>query len=563
MKKVFKILAVLFVAVITFSLAACGEPEQGGQEGDTLSGTVNIYLPLDAREKAALERVKDDYTRLHRGVTVNIETASDADGYAKTVEGIILAPDETKGDIVQVNVVNQYYGTDKIVDFTSYLSRKNPYGDNKTWRSMLEEDAYRTEDNGYTIPALSYQANSLVAYYNKKVFSENNWNVPTDWASLLSVLDKAKTAGYTYPLGVNFDEKGGAMGNNFKWLLDMYSDQYFRDMISTVHSQESDYSYIEDIDGEWEYSSSSGDVDMRSNYTYNLSRLIDAYFNGSEYNSESVRYADMMRNFYELTRYADPSYTATKTRSAFHNGVLNIYNGSYSRQESCVIYVARMDYAADYQSSIGDVLGYDGGIMSVEALAADLGCFAMPAMTDNVSVEGGAPAADNVRTLGGPDHRPIGIINRGRDKNELAVDFMMYWLSPAGMEAFYSYYSDMGQVCALTGLVKNVIIPSEILLEDMPVFVGDCNLNPYLIFGGGYSAAVFESSTGGTVRDGVAAEMRKYLAGSNADFAATGSAIHNKIVSGFAAYANWKRLKFDSPDKATAYFSVNPIKLSQ
>ena len=554
----------LLSAILVFSVVGCSDKtDKPVDPTDSLSGTIDIYLPLDIREKEALEIVASEYRRLHPNVTVSVEPSSDPSGYAKAVEGIILAPNEAKGDVMQVNVVNQYYGTDKIVDFSSYLSRRNPYAENTpVWRSLLEEDAYRTEENGQTIPSLSYQSNSLLVFYNKKVFSENGWSVPSSWEELIGLLQDAKEKGYDYPLAVNYD-KSGITGNNFEWLMHMYMDQYFRDMCEVAHSRESDYSYIEEIDADWTYSAEKGDIDLRSGYTYNLSRLIDAYFNGNEFNPKSARFADMMANFYQLTRYASSSYTVARARSAFHNGVLNIENGSQSKAESAVLYVARMDYIADYQTSIGGVLDFTGGTMPASALNESLGCFAMPAMTDNAGVTGGAPASDRVRTLGGPDHRPIGIIYRSREKTELVMDFLMYWLSPVGMETFYSYYTERGLVCPLTCLVKNVIISPDTDFNDMPTFVGDCDLNPYQIFGCGYTDGVFESSTGGTVRDGVSEQIRNYLTGNSSDWSAYGVAVYNKIYSGFANYAEWKRLKFASPEQASSYFSVNPIKLQQ
>ncbi len=558
----------IFFVTATACLVGCGKSPDGGNTDtpdDGLSGTINIYLPLDSYSLRAFNNVKTAYRQINKNVQINIDTLQDTDGYTKAVEGIILATKNTDADIVQTNVVSQYYGTDKIVDFTQYLNQKNKYSeDGKTvWKRMLEEDAYRTEDAKQTIPNISFQSNCVLAYYNKKVFAENGWSVPTDWASLLALLENARKAGYTNPLGINYD-KSGVEGNVFGWLLRMYADQYFRDTVNTVHSQEKDFSYIEDVDYGWIFDLNDGTVDKRSNYTYNISRLIDAYFNGDEINAKSARYADMMANFYDLTRYCSSSYTASGTRDAFHKGVLNIENGSYPKSESAVIYVSRLDYMSDYQTSIGSVLKYKDDCIPSSELQSSLGWFQLPAMTDNKKVEGGAPATSSLRTLGGPDHRPLGIIRRNQTQTNLCMDFLKFLFSKQGMEAYYEVYADMGIICSLNCLVKGFEVPSEIKLDNIPSFAGDCGLNPYQFFNIGYSEKNFVSSSGGMVNDGVIDVIRNYLSESEyKPWASYGKTVYDKILSGFGEYSAWKGLKYSDPAESNKYFYTNPYKVTQ
>ncbi len=566
LKKAYLIVLTLILALTT-CLTGCGKPEDNSAstDGGELSGEINVFLPLDAYSKKALENVKIAYRQINKNVQINIDTVQDADAYTKAVEGIILATKNTEADIVQTNVVSQYYGTDKIVDFTQYLNQKNKYSENgnTVWKKMLDEDAYRTEDSMQTIPNISFQSNCVLAYYNKKVFSENGWSVPTDWASLLDLLKKAREAGYTNPLGVNYD-KSGIEGNVFGWLLRMYADQYFRDVVETVHSQEKDFSYIEDVDYGWEFDLNDSTVDMRSNYTYNISRLIDAYFNGNTINTESARYADMMANFYDLTRYCSSSYTASGIRDAFHKGVLNIENGSYPRSESAVVYISRLDYMSDYQTSLGSVLKYADDRIPVDEFQSSLGWFELPAMTDNAKVAGGAPASNALRTLGGPDHRPVGIVKRNQAQTNLCIDFLKFLFSKQGMEAYYEVYADMGIICSLNCLVKGFEVPSEIKVEGIPSFEGDCGLNPYQFFSLGYSEKNVQSSTGGTVNDGVVSAIQGYL--TNAEYSSWdsyGKTIYDKMLSGFGEYASWKGFKYSAAGEANKYFVINPYKVKQ
>lgn len=569
--KVFrKLLCFLCAAFLAFGLVACGgsnTPGQGDGDDDELSGTINIYVPFGSTDQRALQQVANAYMRLNRNVTVNIQ-ANPSDQYTEAVRGIILAPEETDIDIVQINVASEYYGTDRIIDFTSYLNQRNPYGETDEsgnypiWRDMLEEEAYFTDDGSYTIPALSYESNYLMVFYSKDLFEDNGWEPPETWQELLDLLAAAREAGYVNPLGLNYDETG-VENFYFGSCLQMYMDQYFRDVIDTVHSQEGDYSYIDSIDYGWEYSSEDPYVDSREQYTYNISRLIDAYFNGSDINATSARFADMMANFYDLTRYSSSSYTAATMRNAFHNGVLTALGGaSYSKEESCVLYMGRMDYISDFQTSIGAVLDFPNDSIPAEQIGDYLGWFVLPVMPDNASVSGGEPAADNVRPFGGPDHHPMGIINHNdQERTNLVMDFMMFWYSPQGMDYFYGYYGDIGTALPLTCLVKDVQKPENSLVENIPEFEGLCSLNPYLEIGIGYDVSIYGSS--GTVRDGFVDTIRSYLTSSSSAWSSYGQTMHLIILSGFSNYASAENLRFSDPAESVNYFQNSPYRTTQ
>ncbi|MFQ7078251.1 MAG: hypothetical protein ACLRSW_10120, partial [Christensenellaceae bacterium] len=223
MKSLKKILAATFSMLFLFSFAACGNKgvssssgnqgenssssaEEGG--GTVKSGTIDIFLPIDADSETALKNVGNSYAKMMKGkgvnVRINVRSSQDPQGYITSVDGLLKYPDKQAGDIIQANTVAQYYGTGKLVDFTPYLNSKNPYNENKVWKTTLREDAYRTDDKTQEIYNLSMEGNALVAFYNKKIFAQYDVEVPSDWNSLISALDTLKLAGYTAPLGLNY-----------------------------------------------------------------------------------------------------------------------------------------------------------------------------------------------------------------------------------------------------------------------------------------------------------------------------------------------------------------------
>ena len=567
MKSLKKILAATFSMLFLFSFAACGNKgvssssgnqgenssssaEEGG--GTVKSGTIDIFLPIDADSETALKNVGNSYAKMMKGkgvnVRINVRSSQDPQGYITSVDGLLKYPDKQAGDIIQANTVAQYYGTGKLVDFTPYLNSKNPYNENKVWKTTLREDAYRTDDKTQEIYNLSMEGNALVAFYNKKIFAQYDVEVPSDWNSLISALDTLKLAGYTAPLGLNYDA-GGLDSNNFNWVQQMYMDQYFRDMIDDAHSQSSDYSYISEIDDVWEYDAADPLNDSRKGYSYNFTRVVNSYFkDGSKYNTKSARYAEMMKNMKKLVSYSSSDYSNSVVRQRFQQDALAAEGKNYELKSRVAVYLLRLDYITDHQKSLGQALGKANGILPISELSQMLGWFPLPAMPNNGGA--GAPAADNVRTLGGPDHHPFALVNRDADKTALCMDFLKYLFSPTGFDEYYKHYKNLGKVCAMQCYLKDYTLPAEVSIA------GDCSTNPYRLFANWYTENTGIMAPSGKVQTLVNSQIADYLRadGDGSDWASYGANIYNIMADGFSNYASWRKLKWND---LAAYTSAN------
>ena len=573
MKSLKKILAATFSMLFLFSFAACGNSgvssssgnqgenssssaEEGG--GTVKSGTIDIFLPIDADSETALKNVGNSYAKMMKGkgvnVRINVRSSQDPQGYITSVDGLLKYPDKQAGDIIQANTVAQYYGTGKLVDFTPYLISKNPYNENKVWKTTLREDAYRTDDKTQEIYNLSMEGNALVAFYNKKIFAQYDVEVPSDWNSLISALDTLKLAGYTAPLGLNYDA-GGLDSNNFNWVQQMYMDQYFRDMIDDAHSQSSDYSYISEIDDVWEYDAADPLNDSRKGYSYNFTRVVNSYFkDGSKYNTKSARYAEMMKNMKKLVSYSSSDYSNSVVRQRFQQDALAAEGKNYELKSRVAVYLLRLDYITDHQKSLGQALGKANGILPISELSQMLGWFPLPAMPNNGGA--GAPAADNVRTLGGPDHHPFALVNRDADKTALCMDFLKYLFSPTGFDEYYKHYKNLGKVCAMQCYVKDYTLPAEVSIAGKLNFDGDCSTNPYRLFANWYTENTGIMAPSGKVQTLVNSQIADYLRadGDGSDWASYGANIYNIMADGFSNYASWRKLKWND---LAAYTSAN------
>ena len=573
MKSLKKILAATFSMLFLFSFAACGNSgvssssgnqgenssssaEEGG--GTVKSGTIDIFLPIDADSETALKNVGNSYAKMMKGkgvnVRINVRSSQDPQGYITSVDGLLKYPDKQAGDIIQANTVAQYYGTGKLVDFTPYLNSKNPYNENKVWKTTLREDAYRTDDKTQEIYNLSMEGNALVAFYNKKIFAQYDVEVPSDWNSLISALDTLKLAGYTAPLGLNYDA-GGLDSNNFNWVQQMYMDQYFRDMIDDAHSQSSDYSYISEIDDVWEYDAADPLNDSRKGYSYNFTRVVNSYFkDGSKYNTKSARYAEMMKNMKKLVSYSSSDYSNSVVRQRFQQDALAAEGKNYELKSRVAVYLLRLDYITDHQKSLGQALGKANGILPISELSQMLGWFPLPAMPNNGGA--GAPAADNVRTLGGPDHHPFALVNRDADKAALCMDFLKYLFSPTGFDEYYKHYKNLGKVCAMQCYLKDYTLPAEVSIAGKLNFDGDCSTNPYRLFANWYTENTGIMAPSGKVQTLVNSQIADYLRadGDGSDWASYGANIYNIMADGFSNYASWRKLKWND---LAAYTSAN------
>ena len=573
MKSLKKILAATFSMLFLFSFAACGNSgvssssgnqgenssssaEEGG--GTVKSGTIDIFLPIDADSETALKNVGNSYAKMMKGKGVNVRikvrSSQDPQGYITSVDGLLKYPDKQAGDIIQANTVAQYYGTGKLVDFTPYLNSKNPYNENKVWKTTLREDAYRTDDKTQEIYNLSMEGNALVAFYNKKIFAQYDVEVPSDWNSLISALDTLKLAGYTAPLGLNYDA-GGLDSNNFNWVQQMYMDQYFRDMIDDAHSQSSDYSYISEIDDVWEYDAADPLNDSRKGYSYNFTRVVNSYFkDGSKYNTKSARYAEMMKNMKKLVSYSSSDYSNSVVRQRFQQDALAAEGKNYELKSRVAVYLLRLDYITDHQKSLGQALGKANGILPISELSQMLGWFPLPAMPNNGGA--GAPAADNVRTLGGPDHHPFALVNRDADKTALCMDFLKYLFSPTGFDEYYKHYKNLGKVCAMQCYLKDYTLPAEVSIAGKLNFDGDCSTNPYRLFANWYTENTGIMAPSGKVQTLVNSQIADYLRadGDGSDWASYGANIYNIMADGFSNYASWRKLKWND---LAAYTSAN------
>ncbi len=542
-----------------------GGDNPGGTPSQGVTATIDFYTSVNIIEQRALESVAyayEDY-QYEKGnnISVRVRNNTDPDAYNQNLRNTIQ--NVSNPTIANTSVLPEYYGTDKIVDLTGYLEEKNPFIEgNSAWLDALEADAYRSVQSGssLTVPGLSYSANYSVAFYNKaamKAVMEGDDAVGADgtvdagkisWSWMMNALKTAQEKtelNFKTPLALSRSAQscGEDSFNMLARMINMYLDQYFRDFTRDVHSAEGEFSYVADIDAAWQYSANDPTIDATDKYTYNLNKIVDKYFNNAQtYGPSSARYKEVMENLYGLLAYSDATASYNDNFSRFNETTITFENKGGSYKDMKLFYIEDLNYVRTYRDAFkteaGGVTTYPSG----EVIGSELGWFLLPAMES--SLEG---VADNVRAFGGPNEC-FGVLSTGStSKDEIAVDFLRFLLSPTGQSYIYAtYVSENNAPIVSRQLVKDVEIPTAVDFTRSVVSNGDCSASPYTIFGKG--TGMKNATVGGSntyVKAQVGTILSDYFCG--ADKTWSGDTLFQTIKSGFASYAADSNLIYTDP----------------
>lgn len=199
------------------------------------NGTININLPIKDYpfEDIALKAVAEAYMDKHPETDVKVEGQTSST-YKDWLDSQFAGGSSvTDADIVQTLLISNAYLTTKMVDYSSYLVKPNPYNQNKSWKDTMEEEAYPLSTDRSGIYTLNFTTNMSFFFYNKTLWkqagltnADGTDKAPKTWDELLefcaqiesNTQDKVPFAvgGATYTTGA------------MSWLLNIYGDQYYR-----------------------------------------------------------------------------------------------------------------------------------------------------------------------------------------------------------------------------------------------------------------------------------------------------------------------------------------------
>ena len=380
------------------------------------NGTININLPIKDYpfEDIALKAVARAYMDKHPETDVKVEGQTSST-YKDWLDSQFAGGSSvTDADIVQTLLISNAYLTSKMVDYSSYLVKPNPYNQNKSWKDTMEEEAYPLSTDRSGIYTLNFTTNMSFFFYNKSLWkqagltnADGTDKAPKTWDELLEFCAQIES---------NTQEKvpfavGGATYTTgaMSWLLNIYGDQYYRGIADDIHAVAGDYCYDPDIDADWTLDITDKNNDAPSNYTANMLRFYAALMD-NEITPKDAKYQAMITNLKKLI----PVYCQDNF----------ISNNYYQAEELFWGGNAAMVYnTTDFFNTYKQIFA-----QRPDAEKFEIGFFPAPPMTGTGDAK---PDADTVRSVGGAVGW-YGVVKKDKKQNDLVMDFMMFWGSKEG-----------------------------------------------------------------------------------------------------------------------------------
>jgi len=358
-----------------------------------------------------------------------------------------LANPNPRPDLISGNYVKAY---DKYVDFNRYRYTINPYTGHK-WDEDLDFtffSAINPKGQRYMLPT---QAVHILWFYNKNIFKKVGIRAPKDWDEFAVICGKIKSAGYI-PLAF-----GGAY-QHYKfpqWLHEIYWDQYNRDIINIVRAQPGDWNYDPEIDGKWKYNPNDPYNDQEGvAVNINWLRFWKAFYEGKiSYDTPGFR--ECFINFRKIIpKYNPPDFfTLTDDYPLFlqQKAAITI-DGTWMFP---ILNLDMKNLEATKQRLL-EQAKKQGKTLQLETLQPfEWGTFENPPMR-------GRYIKGPVRSIESATGEYVSIIDKNPQQTEMVLDFVMFWLSPAGYQAYIDGYIKSGRFTPGGPImVRGIKLPKE------------------------------------------------------------------------------------------------------
>ncbi|MDF2922932.1 MAG: carbohydrate transporter substrate-binding protein [Paenibacillaceae bacterium] len=398
---------------------------------------ISISKDADNVNAAAFKSLEAAYKKVQPDVKLVWEPGGASSENYKTWLGTQLAGSTPRPDIVSGNYQPGY---DKYADFDKYRSRVNPYTQNK-WDQDLNFDFNISFDAKNRRVMLPTQAAHIMWFYNKDIFDSLGIKPPQNWDELVSISDKIQKAGYI-PIATNYNVKLP------QWLHEIYFDQYHKDWNNVVRAQKGDYNYDDQKDGVFQYN--ANDPFIETKYTYNHNRFLKALVDGA-ISFDNPGHIEMIRNLAKVF----PKYSQKDLFVADSTADYTLW----LQQKAAMIIDSsgKLIGINEDMKNLNDPVRLEKLKISDKSLKAfNWSTFENPSMT-------GKYVQGNVRSVESSTGEYVSIIDKNQEKTEMVMDFVMFWLSKPGYQAWIDGQKEIGSFM-LGGpiMVNNVELPAEI-----------------------------------------------------------------------------------------------------
>lgn len=386
------------------------------------------------------------YKLLQPDVEVIIEGPPAGVGYPEWLGTQLAAgePSKVRPDLVSGNYQPTYAN---YVNLDKYVFETNPYT-GRIWNEDVDWSFWQERNARGERIMLPTEAVHILWFYNKDIFDRAGVRPPRTWDDLVAACEQIEAAVPDVScVGANYVWKLN------QWILQIYWDQYARDIIDIVRCRPGDYCYDEEVDGKFAFD--PNDVMVEGKYNKNWSRYYAAIRDG-QIRFDTPEMADLVRNLAKIfPKHASPSlFVDTTEYSQFlQQQVATIIDGTWSLGSLTRDMANLTNLTAERMKQLGIS-------ETVKLQPFAWGTFENPAMT------GPLIRFPNVRSIESATGVYASIIDKSAEQTEMVLDFLMFWFSQPGYQAYVDGdlkdpltpggYSPSGPV-----MVKGVQIPQQ------------------------------------------------------------------------------------------------------
>ncbi len=353
-----------------------------------LTGTVVISTAFPV-PKSAQDGLVTAYNKEQPNVKVTWELPG-SDNYVPWLETQLAAGQ------IRPDIVTGFVPSDKYVDFQAWQTRLNPYTSTPWDQALTFKGLY---DASGKLNLLGTRAVTVPIIYNEDLFAQAGIsNPPTTWDELVAACEALRAKNIT-PFSANFTL------NVAQWMREVYFDQYHTDWVEKVRAQKGDWNFDDDKDGSFTYDPQ--DPDIHDKYTFNLQRYYAGIRDGQlRFDTPAVvAYLDNMAKVFPSYAQADFA-TATDPYPGFLAG-----KGAMMANTPGALINLTKD-------------------MEKSGKSFKFGYFAMPNMTGDQIKTTQARAVESISG----DY--LSVIDKSAPQTEVTMDFMEFWLSRSGYDAY-------------------------------------------------------------------------------------------------------------------------------
>lgn len=380
--------------------------------GRRLSGRLVVSIPAEVPALAARDALAKAYRRHRPEVEIVWDTAP------------VGVPDIVVGDRPSAL---------RYISFDDYRYRTNPY----TSRSWDRDYQFGATPGAPVGTVLGTESSRPLFFYNKEIFDRAELEPPVTWDELVAVCEKVTALNIT-PISTDVEDILSA------WFPSMYFDQFHVDWADRVRAREGDWDFDPRLDARFRLELDA--ADLHNTYTFSQQRFYAA-LRDHKIRFDTGQIEAIVESYVRVfPKHAGADFFERTDQ----------YTPFLLQQTAMMVSVP--EAFALLRRDLAEIGAARAQQLNVEPTAVknfDWDVFECPSMT-------GPLVMSDVRKFERPGGIRLGAVRKNNEQAELAMDFLMFWLSRPGFSTVLDASVKAGEFTpAGPPLVRDVRYPDE------------------------------------------------------------------------------------------------------